>query len=87
MHHTRKDKKAPFAKVLETKMKIPKRNKHNELVFSDYPDFRPNLTPKEILQRGSFGGTYFRRIHSKVTGQTYSGAYKEFPEDWFEGIF
>lgn len=27
--------------------------------FKDYPDFTPNLTPKEIFKLGSFGGTYF----------------------------
>ena len=37
---------------------IPTRNAHGEYCFSDYPDFRPNLSPKEVLQMGSFGGTY-----------------------------
>ena len=26
------------------------------LIFKDYPDFRPNLTPREMFQKGSFGG-------------------------------
>ena len=26
------------------------------LVFTDVPDFRPTLTPKEVIQAGSFGG-------------------------------
>lgn len=26
------------------------------LVFDDAPDFRPMLTPKEVIQAGSFGG-------------------------------
>ncbi|CAN0522126.1 unnamed protein product, partial [Scytosiphon promiscuus] len=43
------------------------------------PEFRPNLTPKEILQMGSFGGTCFRPIKSSVTGKTYRDAWKEFP--------
>ena len=56
------------------------------LVFPGYADFRPNLTPKEVLQAGSFGGTYFRRIHSGVTGQNYEGDWREFPADWFAGL-
>ena len=67
-------------------MPIPTRNKNNELVFKDHPEFRPNLTPKEVLNLGSFGGTYFRRIRSSVTNETYSGVYKEFPKDWFEKL-
>ena len=35
---------------------------------------------------GSFGGTYFRPIFSSVTGKVHKDAYKEFPEDWFEGL-
>ena len=35
---------------------------------------------------GSFGGTYFRPIFSSVTEKVYRDAYKEFPDDWFEGL-
>ncbi|CAN0058035.1 unnamed protein product, partial [Laminaria digitata] len=65
---------------------VPKKNKQGQLVFPDYPKFRPNLTPKEILQMGSFGGTYFRPIKSSVTGKTYRDVWKEFPADWFQGL-
>jgi len=41
------------------------------LVFDDYPEFRPNLTPAEIFEQGAFGGTYWRPIHSGVTGRNY----------------
>ena len=27
---------------------MPRKNKNGEIVFKDYPEFRPNLTPKEI---------------------------------------
>ena len=56
--------------------------------FKDYPDFKPNLTPKEVFKMGSFGGTYFRPIKSSVTGKSYKSenVIKEYPESWFTGI-
>ena len=36
--------------------------KPRTLNFKDYPEFKPNLTPKKILQIGSFVGTYYRDI-------------------------
>lgn len=56
--------------------------------FKDFPDFKPNLTPKQVLKMGSFGGTYFRDIQSSVTGKKHSGknAIKSFPKDWFKNI-
>ncbi len=62
------------------------RNKFGELQFKDHPEFKPNLTPEQILQSGSFGGTYFRDIKSGVTGEKYHDTWKEFPENWFEGL-
>merc|ERR1711997_410274 len=44
--------------------RIPKRNSDGVLIFPDEKEFRPNMTPKEVLQAGSFGGTYFRPIKS-----------------------
>ena len=39
---------------------MPAKNKAGVLIFDDSEDFCPNMTPKEVLQAGSFGGTYFR---------------------------
>lgn len=67
---------------------LPKRDKEGYLHFPDYPDFCPNLTPKEVLHRGSFGGTYFRDINSSVLGKRLRGrdAIAELPKEWFEGL-
>ncbi|XP_018602101.2 uncharacterized protein LOC108931029 isoform X1 [Scleropages formosus] len=63
-----------------------RRNEKGELVFKDFPEFRPNMTPKEVLQAGSFGGTYFRPIYSSITKQNYKDVWKELPEDWLGGL-
>ena len=34
------------------------------------------LTPKEMLHKGIFGGTYFTELVD----------YKDFPQDWFDGL-
>ncbi len=84
------NKPGPQAAVTrpEDPSRVPTRNKHNELVFADFPDFRPNLTPAEVLALGSFGGTYFRPITSAVTGEAYKSkeVLSEFPKGWFAGL-
>ncbi|XP_045118513.1 uncharacterized protein LOC123508704 [Portunus trituberculatus] len=64
----------------------PTRNALGQLVFEGAPEFCPNLTPKQVLQMGSFGGTYFRPIKSGVTGESYRDVWKELPSDWLEGL-
>lgn len=73
--------------LVDTSTKVPRRNKKKELVFPDQPEFTPNLTPKEILQFGSFGGTYFRPIYSSITKKKYGPeVWEELPEDWLEDL-
>jgi len=67
-------------------MPIPKKNTEGVLVFPDSKEFRPNMTPKEVLQAGSFGGTYFRPIKSSVTGLKYNKMWNELPQNWLEGL-
>lgn len=64
----------------------PRRNGRGELVFADYPDFRPNLTPREIFASGSFGGTYWRPIRSKVTKKSYRNKHRDYPSAWWKGV-
>ena len=39
--------------------------------MSSTPDFAPQLTPRDMLELGVFGGWYFE------------GSHKEYPSDWF----
>jgi hypothetical protein len=65
---------------------MPKKNSSGEIIFSDYPEFRPNLTPGEIFQMGSFGGTYWRPIHSSVVGKKYKNKHLDYPKSWWKGL-
>ena len=78
-----------------SKRKSPKRRskKSNKKEKKDkkediHKQFKPNKTPKQVLKMGAFGGTYFRPIHSSVTGKDYtsSEAMRGLPKSWFEGI-
>ena len=40
-------------------------------------DFRPNITPIEVILKGAFAGTYFRNIYSSVTDKWYKNSWKE----------
>jgi len=78
----------PVVVKLSKKVGLPKRGTNGCFAFPDHPTFTPNLSPKEVLQLGSFGGTYFRDIISAVTGEACKGreVVKEFPKDWFAGL-
>ena len=41
-----------------------------------YNSFKPMLTPKKMLNKGIFGGTYFNQLVD----------YRIFPEDWFSNL-
>lgn len=38
---------------------VTRDGKTGALVFRDHPEFRPNLTPKQVIRAGSWGGVYF----------------------------
>ena len=39
-----------------------------------------NITPVEVIEKGVFGGTYFRNIYSNVNYKWYKNSWKEFDE-------
>ena len=41
-------------------------------------DFKPNLTPTEVIKKGAFGRAYFRDIYSGVNYKFYKNSWKEF---------
>ena len=63
-----------------------KKNSYGEYIFSDYLEFKPNLSPKMIFQNGSFGGTYWREIYSDVTIKWYKNQHKKYPKSWWLGL-
>lgn len=49
-------------------------------------DFTPNLSPREIFQLGSFGGTYWRPIYSSVVKKHLKNVHKQYPKSWWKDI-
>ena len=43
-------------------------------------DFRPNITPIEVIKKGAFGETFFRDIYSGINGKWYRKSWKEIDE-------
>lgn len=50
--------------------------------FKDHPDFTPNLSPQQIFEMGSFGGTYWRPIHSKTNKRHYKNVHHKYKSWW-----
>ena len=83
----------PPAQVAERpgkKAPPPKRDsKTGRFTFADHPEFKPNLSPEEVLRRGSFGGTYFRAIDSAVTGKRITASEAldaSVPKEWIHDV-
>ena len=62
------------------------RDEYGNLIFNDFPDFKPNLTPRQIFKLGSFGGTYWRPIYSSVTNKNYKKQHVKYPKSWWKDI-
>jgi hypothetical protein len=48
--------------------------------------FNPNLSPRDIFKLGSFGGTYWRPIYSRVTRKNHKNIHHKYPKSWWKGI-
>ena len=54
--------------------------------FTNYPNFRPNLSPRDIFKLGSFGGTYWRPIYSSIIDKDIKDQHLNYPTIWWKGI-
>lgn len=60
--------------------KYPQKDKDGCLIFEDYPEFRPNLTPREIIESHAWCGGYFRRVYSTIAKHYLKeDDYKKYP--------
>jgi len=84
---TRKKRKNNKNNKTRIKHKMIKPKKVNgEIFFEDHPEFNPNLTPHQIFEMGSFGGTYWRPIKSMFFTTTLKNKHKKYPKSWWKGI-
>lgn len=65
---------------------MPPKKVNGTYRFDDYPDFRPNLSPREMFKLGSFGGTYWRPIYSSVVNKHLKNQHLKYPASWWKGI-
>lgn len=72
----------------KTEKKSTKNNKStkNKKRFKDYPEFKPNLSPQEMFELGSFGGTYWRPIYSGVLRKKLRPPLKDYPKRWWKNV-
>ncbi|GAA5821004.1 hypothetical protein JCM3770_004466 [Rhodotorula araucariae] len=57
-----------------------------EFHFDDFPEFRPNLSPEEIIRQGSFDGGFFRPVKSQKSGRELHEDWSDFPHEWYDGL-
>jgi hypothetical protein len=64
--------------------------KTGHLVFEDHPEFTPNLTPRQVIQAGTWGGCYFHprggKPGVKNPKEGVKITHEEFPKAWFAGL-
>ncbi|GAA5825862.1 hypothetical protein JCM11251_000030 [Rhodosporidiobolus azoricus] len=57
-----------------------------EFTFEDWPEFKPNMSPEEIIRQGSFDGGYFRPVKSKKSGRELHEDWTDLPSEWYDGL-
>ena len=83
--HKKEKKGGKWVRTNKKKSKTNKKRKSKQM-FSDYPDFTPNLTPQEMFELGSFGGTYWRPIYSGVLKKKLKSPLNDYPKSWWKNI-
>lgn len=48
--------------------------------------FKPNVSPKEMFEAGSFGGTYWRPIQSKFYKTKLRNQHLKYPKSWWKNV-
>ena len=54
--------------------------------YDEFPTFKPNLTPSEIMTEGAFGGTYWRTLKSLRDGSVMEYVHLRYPKVWWKGV-
>jgi len=75
---TRKLRRKKMNKTKKNNNKSNFKNQSSKIIFDDYPEFTPNLTPKQMFELGSFGGTYWRPIKSKFFKKKLKNKHKKY---------
>ena len=48
--------------------------------------FKPNVSPRKVIQMGAFGGTYWRPLKNCLNGKMMVNDYKKLPKSYWNGI-
>lgn len=53
---------------------------YDVIKFDDYPDFTPNVSPRDMFLKGCFGGGYWRKIYSSIANKVIENDYKKYKD-------
>ena len=58
----------------------------NKLAVSDATEFKPNVTPKRMIELGIFGGTYWRDLENCLDSKMMVNDYKKLPPRYWKNL-